>query len=68
MRISVWVSPEFLDDKPFIRWQGPQADLSVPDDVILVAPKCAGLGAHLSPVMFRSARLRMLTGKARVLR
>jgi hypothetical protein len=53
--------------KPQLHWQGPQSALRgevwrIPDVRLL------GLGIQSAKIAFRSARLRMLTGKARLLR
>jgi len=57
-----------LDGKPFIRWEGKQSALSAPPRWKPHNPKCLGLGAHGSIVIFKSARLRMLSGKAKMMR
>ncbi|MBM4017880.1 MAG: hypothetical protein FJ288_06045 [Planctomycetes bacterium] len=57
-----------LDGKPYFRWQGPQGSLTVWDAYRLPDSKCAGLGAWGGEVVFKSVRLRMLSGEARPLR
>ena len=57
-----------LDGKPYINWRGPQSALSVHSDWDLREPGCLGLGAWQAPVVFRSVRLKMLSGQARPLR
>ena len=57
-----------LDGKPYINWRGPQSALSVHSDWDLREPGCLGLGAWQAPVVFRSVRLKMLSGQARLLR
>ncbi|MCX5684673.1 MAG: hypothetical protein NT049_13435, partial [Planctomycetota bacterium] len=53
-----------LDGKPLVKWEGPQKALSVPFFVALRNPKCVGLSAYKSRVLFQSVRLKMLSGKA----
>ncbi len=57
-----------LDDKPYFRWQGPQGSLTVWDAYRLPDRKCVGLGAWGGELVFKSVRLRMLSGRARLLR
>lgn len=57
-----------VDGNSLMHWKGPQSSLSVFDDYRLAAPKCPGLAGNWSVFVFKSARLRMLSGKARVLR
>jgi len=57
-----------LDGRTIFRWKGAQSSLTVRDDYLLAAPKCPGLGGNWSVVVFKSARLKMLSGKARALR
>jgi hypothetical protein len=53
-----------LDGKPLVKWAGPQKALTVPFFVGLRNPRCVGLSAMSSRVLFQSARLKMLSGKA----
>jgi hypothetical protein len=53
-----------LDGKPYIKWAGPQQALSPDASWGLRNTRCVGLGAASSRVVFQSARLRMLSGKA----
>jgi len=57
-----------LNGKPCADWRGPQSALSVPDGVRLKDPRCPGLGGSYIEVVFKSIRLRMLSGKAKLLR
>jgi len=57
-----------LDGKPYIDWRGPQSALSMNPFWNLRVPGCLGLGAWQSTVVFRTARLKILTGKVRLLR
>jgi hypothetical protein len=53
-----------LDGKPLVKWAGPQRALSVPFFVGLRNPKCVGLSALNSRVLFQSVRLKMPSGEA----
>jgi hypothetical protein len=55
-----------LNDKPLLHWQGPQADLS--SAYKMRSPKSPGLGVYASAYQFKSVRMRMLSGTARLLR
>ncbi len=57
-----------LDGKPYINWRGPQSALSLSSWWALPKSGCLGLGTHESTVVFRSVRLKMLSGEARLLR
>jgi len=57
-----------LDGKPYIAWRGPQSALSLPSWWALPKSGCLVLGAYKSLVVFRSVRLKMLSGEARLLR
>jgi hypothetical protein len=57
-----------LNGKPCANWRGPQSALSVPDWCRLKDPRCPGLGGTYIEVVFKSIRLRMLTGTAKMLR
>ena len=54
--------------KPHVHWQGPQSALFVADHWRLPDLKLLGLGVEYSKTVFKSARLRMLSGKAKLLR
>ncbi|MGB2615105.1 MAG: hypothetical protein WBD63_06000 [Phycisphaerae bacterium] len=56
-----------LNGKVLINWQGPQAALS---NTVWRLPQtsCAGVGLHETEAVFTSVQVRMLTGKARLLR
>ena len=54
--------------KPNLHWQGPQSALRVSDQWRLPDPRVLGLGAYACEVVFKSAKLKMLSGKARLLR
>jgi len=53
-----------LDDKPLLHYQGPQGALSPMER--LPNPRCLAVGTWGSTVAFKSLRLRMLTGKAKL--
>ena len=57
-----------LDGKPLISWRGPPSALSVPETWGGTKPGCLALGAWGSSVAFRDARLKVLSGEAKVLR
>jgi hypothetical protein len=57
-----------LDGKPLVRWQGLVSALSVQTHTRLPDLRCIGLMAWGSKAVFRSARLRMLWGEAKMLR
>ena len=57
-----------LDGKPLMHWEGPQSALGVIGKYRIPPPGCLGLAACQSTVVFRSVRLRMLSGTATVLR
>jgi len=57
-----------LNGKPYIAWRGPESALSLAKDWILPQRGSLGLGAYESTVVFRSVRLKMLSGEARLLR
>ncbi|MCX5672039.1 MAG: hypothetical protein NTU94_12040 [Planctomycetota bacterium] len=57
-----------LDGKPYIAWKGPQSALALHPDYAMPNRKCLGFGAYQSQLVFQSARLRMLSGKAVPLR
>lgn len=54
--------------KLHLHWQGPQSALRVSDLWRLPDPKVLGLGVEYTPMVFKSVRLKMLNGKARLLR
>ena len=54
-----------LDGKPLTRWAGPQSALALAEGWGLPNAKCLGLGVSgRTSFAFKSARLRMLSGKA----
>lgn len=57
-----------LDGKPAIRWKGAQKALSPYDRCQLADMKTFGLGAYSSNPVFKSVRLKMVSGTARLLR
>jgi hypothetical protein len=57
-----------LDGKPIISWRGPLTTLSLHPNLRWPHPECPGLGAFHDPLVFKSARLRMLSGEAKPLR
>jgi len=57
-----------LDGKPYMDWRGPVSALAVHHSWRLPQSACFGLGVNNSHVVFRSVRLRMLSGNARPLR
>lgn len=57
-----------LDGKPYISWQGPVSALSLYGNLRLRHAGCLGIGASDATVVFGSARLRMLSGEAKMLR
>ena len=56
-----------LDGRPWTSWQGRHSSLSVFHDWGMPQPKTFGFSAWCVGVSFRSARLKMLSGEARVL-
>jgi hypothetical protein len=56
-----------LNGKSYIRWQGAQSALSPARGWDLPEPKTLGLGAMDSTVIFTSAKLKMVSGEARLL-
>jgi hypothetical protein len=56
-----------LEGKPLIAWKGLLSSLTYPSDWRLPQQGCIGLGGWQVPLVFKSARLRMLSGKAKVL-
>ena len=58
-----------LDGQPYFTWQGPASSATVWDPFGLPNPKCLGLGSwNAMEVVFKSVKVRMLSGTARVLR
>ena len=57
-----------LDGRPLIRYKGPVASLTLPTWFKLSSGKSLGLVTWESGVTFESARLRMLSGEAKMLR
>ena len=62
-RITVW-----LNDRPLIAWEGALADLSPHGGWVSPKPGQPAFGTSHSEAVFRSVRLRMLSGKAKLLR
>jgi len=62
-RISV-----LLDGKPYMSWEGSQGSASLPGRWQLPRPDALGMGGRTAKVLFGAARLRMLSGEARLLR
>ena len=54
--------------KPHAHWQGPQSAIRVSDLWRLPDPRVLGLGVYTCPTVFKSAKLKMLSGKAKMLR
>jgi len=57
-----------LNDKPHVHWQGPVSELSVSDECRVPDPKRVALGVEWGDVVYKSVQLKMLTGKAKLLR
>jgi hypothetical protein len=61
-----------LNGKPYLRWQGAQSDIRVPTNDIwnvkLPDDRTLGFALHNCQVLFKSAKLRMISGKARILK
>jgi len=57
-----------LDGKPIIDWRGPPSALSVGQGWALPKPGCLGLAVKSSAALWRSVRIKMLSGTARPLR
>jgi len=57
-----------LDDKPYLYWQGPQSDLSVPDRAKWLRPLRVSLDACGSTVIFKSVKIRTLSGKLKMVK
>ena len=57
-----------LDGEPYIAWKGPRSDLSVAKGLEVTEPGCFGLGVQSACVLWRSLRLKMLSGKVRPVR
>jgi len=56
-----------LDGKRVLGWTGPHAVLTRPGDWVLPRRQCLGMGTWCSNVVFHTAKLKMLSGKAKVL-
>jgi hypothetical protein len=56
-----------LDGKQVLAWSGPHAALTRPADWSLPRRQGLGLGTWCSNVVFHTAKLRMLSGKAKLL-
>ncbi len=57
-----------LDGEPYMAWKGPLSDLSVGKGLEVTEPGCFGLGVQSACVLWRSLRLKMLSGKVRSVR
>jgi len=57
-----------LDGKPLMNWQGKASSLSLPGEWHMPNSTCLGFGAWNVQAVFRSIRLRMLSGEAKLLR
>jgi len=57
-----------LNGRPYVAWRGPEAALSLYKEWVLPQRGSLGLFAYESTVVFRSVRLKMLSGEARLLR
>ena len=74
--LTVRVTPEAdqvaiavaLDGKPLVAWKGPPSALSIDPGWEIPVKPCLGLVTDRTEVIFASARLRMLSGQAQMLR
>lgn len=57
-----------LDGKPYLHWQGPQSDLSVPDRVKWLEPLRVSLGTNWTHIIFKTVKIRSLSGKLKMLK
>ena len=57
-----------LNGRSIIDWEGEQSDLSARGGWDVPQAGCLGVGANGAIITWRSARLRMLSGEARLLR
>jgi hypothetical protein len=57
-----------LDGKPLMSWQGKASCLSIPGEWHMPSTTSLGFGAWNVQAVFRSVRLRMLSGEAKLLR
>lgn len=57
-----------LDAEPYMAWKGSLSDLSVGKGLEVTEPGCFGLGVQSACVLWRSLRLKMLSGKVRPVR
>jgi len=57
-----------LNDKPYLHWQGPVSDLSVPDRAKWLEPLRVGLGTNWIHVVFKNVKIRSLSGKLKILK
>jgi len=57
-----------LDGKEYMQWRGPAGSLSVRQNWAVSKKGALGLGAHESAVEFSRVRLRMLSGRAAIVR
>ena len=56
------------DGQALLQWEGAQADLSVRGGISLPRPRCPGVRAYETAATFSAVRMRMLSGRARLLR
>ncbi|MBE3098904.1 MAG: ThuA domain-containing protein [Planctomycetes bacterium] len=54
-----------MDGKPLLAWQGPESQVSLAGGWKLPQKNCLGLGVYNSVAVFKSVRLRMLSGEAK---
>jgi len=57
-----------LNRRPCIQWDGPQAALAVESQYKMPTRGILGIATHVPKVTFKSVRIRMLSGKAKMLR
>ena len=57
-----------IDGKPFVSWKGKRSALSLSKSWQCSQPLALGLGTFRAPAQFLSARLRMLTGNAEIVK
>jgi hypothetical protein len=54
-----------MDGKPLLAWQGPESQVALAGFWTLPLKTCVGLGVSNSVTVFKSVRLRMLSGEAK---
>jgi len=57
-----------LNDKPYLHWKGPLADLSTEAGDQLPVPAVPGLYTNWTAVTVKAVKIRMLSGKLKLLR